>query len=243
MDNETFIKKVQQLGSTSDIENAKNLIRLSLEFFGDEIAFATSFGAEDQVITDLLFSHSRTFRIFTLDTGRLPQETCNVFEETRKRYGISIKILFPDTEQVESMVNEHGPNLFYDSVEKRKLCCRLRKIEPLKRELSGLKAWICGLRKEQSVTRSELNAAQWDEGNGLVRICPLANWTTQQVWEYIRNNNLPYNKLHDNGYPSIGCAPCTRAVKDGEDIRAGRWWWELPEHKECGLHLHRKVKG
>jgi phosphoadenosine phosphosulfate reductase len=175
-----------------------------------------------------------------LDTGRLPQETYDVIEETREKYNIEIKVMFPDLKQVEQMVNENGPNLFYESIENRKLCCRIRKVEPLKRALSELDAWICGLRAEQSPTRQKLDKVEWDENFNLIKINPLADWTQNQVWQYIKENNVPYNELHDKGYPSIGCAPCTRPIEPGENIRAGRWWWENPEHKECGLHLHKK---
>jgi phosphoadenosine phosphosulfate reductase len=160
-----------------------------------------------------------------------------LIEKTRRRYGLEIEVLVPDRLQVEAMAAWHGADLFYDSVENRKLCCHVRKVNVLKRELAGLDAWICGLRREQSVTRTDVQRVEWDDANGLIKINPLADWTTQQVWDYIRANDVPYNVLHDSGYPSIGCAPCTRAIAAGEDIRAGRWWWESPEHKECGLHL------
>lgn len=217
--------------------SAQELLKIVVERFGDKAALATSFGAEDQVLTDMLCRISDRPSIFTLDTGRLPEQTYEVMQATQDRYGIRIELLFPDYKKVEDMVNTHGPNLFFTSVETRKLCCRVRKIEPLKRKLSGLQAWICGLRAEQSVTRTEVKRIEFDESFGLIKVSPLADWTTEQVWNYIRQNKVPYNKLHDQGYPSIGCAPCTRAVHSGEDIRAGRWWWEEPEHKECGLHL------
>ena len=214
----------------------EQLLRYVTERFADKIALASSFGAEDQVLTDMLFRVSAPPRIFTLDTGRLPQETYDVMAATRQRYGIQIDIVFPDREQVEDMVNKHGPNFFYESIEARRLCCHARKVEPLKRALSGLQAWICGLRAQQSLTRTGLRRIEWDETFGLLKIAPLADWTTEQVWDYIKNNEVPYNKLHDEGYPSIGCAPCTRAIGPNDDIRSGRWWWEQPEHKECGLH-------
>ena len=208
-----------------------------LKQFGDRIALASSLSAEDQVITDLLAKCTPSPHIFTLDTGRLPPETYDVIQATNDKYGITIKILFPDREEVESMVAQRGPNLFHRSVELRKLCCRVRKVIPLQRELATLDAWITGLRREQSITRTELHVAEWDESNSLIKINPLADWTDDQVWDYIRTHDVPYNVLHDQGYPSLGCAPCTRAVRHIEDIRAGRWWWEDPEHKECGLHL------
>jgi phosphoadenosine phosphosulfate reductase len=212
------------------------LLRHLTDRFAHKVALASSFGAEDQVLTDMLCKVSGNPRVFTLDTGRLPQETYDVMAATRQRYGIQMDIVFPDREQVEDMVNKHGPNLFYESIEARKLCCQVRKIEPLKRALSGLQAWVCGLRTEQSPTRTDLQRIEWDETFGLLKISPLADWTTEQIWDYIRQNDVPYNKLHDQGYPSIGCAPCTRAIGPHDDIRAGRWWWEQPEHKECGLH-------
>jgi phosphoadenosine phosphosulfate reductase len=212
------------------------LLRHMMDRFADRIALASSFGAEDQVLTDMLCKVSGNPRIFTLDTGRLPQETYDIMAATRQRYGIQIDIVFPDREQVEDMVNTHGPNLFYNSIEARKLCCHIRKVEPLKRMLNGLQAWICGLRAEQSLTRINLQRIEWDDTFALLKISPLADWTTEQVWDYIKQNDVPYNKLHDQGYPSIGCAPCTRAIGPNDDIRAGRWWWEQPEHKECGLH-------
>ena len=222
---------------------AERLVEYAANRFGGSdgtagsVALATSFGAEDQVLTDMLCRAGGQVKVFTLDTGRLPEETYEVMEATRRRYGIEIDVLFPDRRQVEAMVRERGPNLFYESVENRKRCCSVRKIEPLKRGLAGLDAWICGLRKSQSVTRSDMEAVAWDGQFGLIKICPLADWSDDEVWQYIRRHNVPYNKLHGAGYPSIGCAPCTRPVEAGEDIRKGRWWWEYPEHKECGLHL------
>ncbi|MEI8248069.1 MAG: phosphoadenylyl-sulfate reductase [Lentisphaerota bacterium] len=212
------------------------LTRVS-EVFGDRVVFASALGAEDQVITDVIGRGGLKIPVITLDTGRLFNESYQLLEDIEEKYGIRVKLYFPDKESVESMTAEHGVNLFRESVENRKLCCRVRKIEPLRRSLSGYKAWICGLRREQSVTRSEIKTIEWDETNKLVKINPLADWTEVQVWEYIKNHEAPYNKLHDQGFPSIGCACCTRAVKRTEDVRAGRWWWELPEQKECGLHV------
>lgn len=216
---------------------AQDVLRLVLETFGRKAALSSSFGAEDMVVIDMLMKIDATARIFTLDTGRLPQETYNVIDATRQKYGATIEVFFPQAEAVEAMVAEHGMNLFYQSIEHRKLCCGVRKMEPLRRALSGLDAWITGLRREQSVTRSEVHKIQWDEGNQLVKVNPLVEWTGEDVWTYIREHNVPYNALHDRGYPSIGCAPCTRAVQPGEHERAGRWWWEHPETRECGLHV------
>ncbi|NTU68864.1 MAG: phosphoadenylyl-sulfate reductase [Chlorobiaceae bacterium] len=216
------------------------LLRLAAETFGTgRIAFSTSLGAEDQVITDLLHRDGLDVPIFTLDTGRLHQETYDVLDATRHHYGLRIDVLFPEASMVESLVTEYGPNLFYLSVEKRRECCRVRKIEPLRRKLSTLDAWICGLRREQSVTRLGVDIVEWDEAFGLFKLNPLVDATEAWVWEYIRTHGVPCNRLHDRGFPSIGCAPCTRAVEPGEDVRAGRWWWEQAEHRECGLHRHK----
>ena len=234
---ENLKESTPQLARETQSLDSQQLLAVVLERFGNRVALASSFGAEDQVLIDMLSRISIAVVVFTLDTGRLPQETYDVIEQTRKKYGMTIQIVFPDSAKVENMVKNHGPNLFYDSVENRKSCCAIRKVEPLKRFLSQLDAWIVGLRKEQSVTRTDLQPIEWDEANELIKVSPLINWTTEQVWSYIKKNDVPVNKLHDKGYPSIGCAPCTRAIKPGENIRAGRWWWENPEHKECGLHV------
>ena len=201
------------------------------------VAFANSFGAEDMVLTDIIAHRFRDqITIFSLDTGRLPVETYHVMQETEKQYGIKLNIYCPDTEALEHYVRTNGINAFYNSVDLRKRCCGVRKIEPLKRALKGQDAWITGLRAAQSVTRAELAKFEYDEGFGLNKCNPLTDWSEEDVWAYIRSNGVPYNKLHDMHYPSIGCAPCTRAISVGEDIRSGRWWWENPESKECGLH-------
>ncbi len=207
-----------------------------LEAYRGHIALASSLSIEDQVLTAMICRIRPETRIFTLDTGRLFPETYSLIERTNMTYGIKIQLFFPDYKQVEKMVAEHGVNLFYENVEKRRLCCHIRKLEPLKRAFDGLKVWICGLRHEQSVTRTDIRMVEWDEPHRLLKLNPLINWTEKQVWGYIHGHGVPYNKLHDQGFPSIGCQPCTRAVKPGEDIRAGRWWWENPLHKECGLH-------
>jgi phosphoadenosine phosphosulfate reductase len=208
----------------------------ALDLFGSKISFATSLGAEDQVITYMLAKTGKPVNIITLDTGRVFPETYDLLHRTVNRYGLQIKSYYPDTDQVEEMVNSNGINLFYESIENRKLCCHVRKIVPLRRALLGMDAWITGLRREQSVTRTDLNIVEWDAGNGLIKINPLLEWSEEQVWDFIKANNIPYNKLHDQGFPSIGCQPCTRAIEKGEDLRAGRWWWEMPDSKECGLH-------
>jgi phosphoadenosine phosphosulfate reductase len=231
------IETAQTLNAAWAGASPAEAISLALDYFGAErIAFSTSLGAEDQVITDILWRNNLPAPVFTLDTGRLPEETYRLLEETRKRYGLAIEVLFPEAETVQKMQSEHGPNLFYESIENRRLCCRARKVEPLSRKLSTLSAWICGLRRSQSVTRHELQLVEWDETFGLFKLNPLVLASEEWIWEYIRDNDVPYNELHDKGYPSIGCGPCTRAIEPGEDIRAGRWWWEQPELKECGLH-------
>ncbi|QKG80951.1 phosphoadenylyl-sulfate reductase [Tenuifilum thalassicum] len=205
-----------------------------------KIALASSMGAEDQVLTDMIVKIDPSVRIFTLDTGRLFYETYELIERTSLRYKKNIEIYFPSPEDVEKMVTEKGINLFYQSIENRKECCRVRKIEPLKRAFKELDVWICGLRRSQSATRTDNQLVEWDEANGLIKLNPLIDWSEEDVWKYIKENGVPYNPLHDKGFPSIGCQPCTRAIEPGEDIRAGRWWWENPETKECGLHNRKK---
>ncbi len=200
-------------------------------------AFANSLGAEDMVLTDLIAHHFPGISMFTLDTGRLPEETYDLMQRIRQRYGLTIQVYFPESAAVERYVAQHGPNAFYESVELRKSCCYIRKVEPLKRALQGKKAWITGLRREQALTRDSLELSSFDEVHGLQKFNPLCDWTTQEVWQYLKQQDVPYNALHDKFYPSIGCAPCSRAVTPGEDIRSGRWWWESAEAKECGLHV------
>ena len=217
--------------------NTEKLIEYILNQFRDKVALASSLGAEDQVLTHIMLKLNPEANIFTLDTGRLNPETYDVLEATNRKYDTKIEVVFPDFKRVEKMVNEQGPNLFYESVENRKLCCQIRKVEPLKRKLSGLEAWITGLRKAQSVTRNTLDIVELDEKHGILKFNPLADWSHEDVWGFIKKQDVPYNKLHEKGYASIGCAPCTRAIGDGEDVRAGRWWWEDPQSKECGLHI------
>jgi phosphoadenosine phosphosulfate reductase len=197
---------------------------------------ATGFGAEGMVLIDLIARHALPIRIITLDTGRLPEETLALIDRVRERYRVSIDVHAPDTQALEAFVTENGVNPFYRSVELRKECCALRKNEPLRRALVGKGAWITGLRREQSATRNDVGFEEFDTLHALPKFNPLADWTSDEVWCYLRAHDVPYNALHDRGYPSIGCAPCTRAVQPGEDARAGRWWWEASEHKECGLH-------
>ena len=223
---------------TLEAMDAVELLGWALERFRPRIALASSFGAEDVVLIDLLMELDPRARVFTLDTGRLHSETYALAQALRDRYGLAIEVYFPRTEAVEAMVRAHGVNLFYASVENRKLCCGVRKVEPLDRALEGLDAWITGLRREQAVTRGRVRKVEIDaDHGGIVKLNPLADWSWDRVWGYIRDRAVPYNALHDAGFPSIGCAPCTRAVRPGEDLRAGRWWWEQDAAaKECGLH-------
>jgi phosphoadenosine phosphosulfate reductase len=212
------------------------LMRVAAREYGPA-AFSSSLGAEDMVLTDLIYTHHLAVDIFTLDTGRLPPETYTLLEAIGARYGARPRIVFPRTEPVEDYVNQHGINGFYNSVELRKSCCFIRKVEPLKRALASKRAWVTGMRREQSVTRNELPLQAYDPAYRLEKFNPLADWSHDEVWTYVRERAVPYHALHDRGYPSIGCAPCTRPVAPGEDVRAGRWWWESPESKECGLHV------
>ena len=221
--------------------SAEDVLGWAIESFGSRIALVTSFAAEGVVVVDILTRMGVAPRILTLDTGRLAPESYDVMEAVRLRYGLTIEVLFPRADAVEAMVREEGVNLFYQSVEARKRCCAVRKVEPLRRGLAGLGAWITGLRREQAATRADVRKVEIDaEHGGIVKVNPLADWSWDDVWSYVRRHDVPYNRLHDQGYPSIGCAPCTRAVSPGEDPRAGRWWWEEgPVAKECGLHPGR----
>lgn len=199
-------------------------------------AFASSFGAEDMVLTDMIARHALPIRLFTLDTGRLPGETYALIERTRVHYSLPIEVYYPDRSALERYVRDNGINAFYRSVTLRQECCAIRKTEPLRRALTGSDAWISGMRRAQSATRSALEIEEFDSTHGIAKFNPLADWFEDDVWDYLRGHAVPTNALHARGYPSIGCAPCTRAVLPGEDIRAGRWWWETGENKECGLH-------
>ena len=199
--------------------------------------FASSLAAEDMVLTDLILKDALPIGIFSLETGRLHAETLAMIERVKDRYGYDIALFRPQPQAVDNYVNQHGLNAFYDSVELRKACCGIRKVEPLGRALAGNKAWITGQRRAQSTTRQELAVQEDDLGHAMQKFNPLADWSEQDIWDYLRDNGVPYNVLHDRGYPSIGCEPCTRAIAPGEDVRAGRWWWENPESKECGLHV------
>lgn len=207
------------------------------------VVFANSLGAEDMVLTDLIAKYQPDIAMFSLDTGRLPKETYDLIQEVGQRYTLPLQVYFPDSGLVEAYVAQNGINGFYDSVERRKGCCYVRKVEPLRRALKGKGAWITGMRRDQAVTRGSLEASAFDTDNGLQKFNPLLEWSHNDVWAYIRQNDVPYNKLHDQFYPSLGCAPCTRSVSPGEDVRAGRWWWEDPRSKECGLHVSQKPSG
>jgi len=205
-------------------------------------ALASSLGAEDMVLTDLIAKHAPAIEIFTLDTGRLHAETYRLLQQTSDHYDLRIRVHYPDGVALERLVADHGINGFFDSVARRKACCEVRKVEPLRRALAGKRAWITGLRRAQSPGRARLPLQEHDTINGLEKFSPLADWQEQDVWAYLHVFGVPYNALHDRGFPSIGCEPCTRAVTPGEDIRAGRWWWEEPGGKECGLHPAKRVQ-
>ncbi len=218
------------VGATQD-----TLARIARDF--SPAVFASSLAAEDMVITDLILKAGLPIGIFSLETGRLHPETLAVLDDVKATYGYEIALFRPQAEAVDAYVAANGLNAFYDSVEMRRECCRIRKVEPLGRALAGNKAWVTGQRRAQSTTRAELAVQEDDPAHGMIKFNPLADWSEEDVWNYIRANGVPYNALHDQGYPSIGCAPCTRSVQPGEDIRAGRWWWENPDSKECGLHM------
>ncbi len=212
-------------------------LRLLSETFPGQIIFSTSFGWEDQVITQMIFSNNLSIKVFTLETGRLFPETYYTWNRTLEIYGQPIHAYYPQAAAVEQMVSTKGPSSFYESVENRKECCGIRKIEPLKRALAGNDLWVTGIRADQSANREDMENLEWDEGNQLIKFHPIFAWSLDEVKAYINKHNIPYNPLHDKGFPSIGCAPCTRAVREGEDFRAGRWWWEDQSKKECGLHV------
>lgn len=228
--------KIDQLNKEFEGKNPEAVLNYFLHEYGNRIALASSLGLEDQMLTDIILKIKKDARIFTIDTGRLFPETYSLIDKTNLKYNFKMEVYFPESKAVEEYVYQNGINAFYESIEKRKACCNVRKIQPLLRALSTLDVWICGLRKEQAITRSEIDVVEWDDANKLIKINPLARFTEEEVWDYILKNNVPYNVLHKKGFPSIGCQPCTRAVAEGEDIRSGRWWWENPDQKECGLH-------
>lgn len=229
-------QEIDRLNSQFEKAEPEEVLKYFIEKFGDRIALSSSLSIEDQTIADMMLKIDPHVRIFTLDTGRLFPETYQLIDKTNYRYNIKMEVFCPLAEPLQQFVRQQGINPFYESIEKRHACCQVRKLEPLQRAFKGLDAWICGLRQSQSVTRNDMRLVEWDERHSLLKINPLIHWSEEQVWQYIRANHVPYNKLHDQGFPSIGCEPCTRAVKPGEDIRSGRWWWESPDHRECGLH-------
>ena len=235
---ESLMRKIRSIANELESKPAHEILKWGFKKYGDKMVLGSSFGAEDVVLIDMMCNINRNLtRVFTLDTGRLNQETYDLIDKIRKKYDIKVDVYFPNASDVEEMVANKGMNLMYESVENRKLCCNVRKIEPLKRALKQFDCWITGLRREQSTTRNKILKIEVDTlNNNITKLNPLADWTNDEIWKYIRKNKVPYNELHDRGYPSIGCEPCTRAIKEGEDPRAGRWWWENDTHKECGLH-------
>ncbi len=227
---------IEQWNSEFGTGSAEKVLSYFLTKFKGKIALSSSLSVEDQLLTDMVVNIDADAEIFTLDTGRLFPETYDLIDRTAKKYKKEIKVYFPEAADVEKMVHDKGMNLFYSSIENRKLCCNLRKLKPLARAMKGLDVWITGLRREQSVTRLDMQMIEWDENNNLLKLNPLINWTEAEVWKRIKERNIPYNPLHKKGFVSIGCQPCTRAILPGEDPRAGRWWWENPETRECGLH-------
>lgn len=227
----------ERLNGLSNIDALRTLA----ELFPGDVIFSTSLGYEDQVITDMILANDIPIKIFTLDTGRMFSETYSVWKKTNDRYATTIETYFPKADAVEKLMTEKGPYSFYDSVENRKECCGIRKVEPLNRALKGNKIWITGIRADQSANRQTMTQLEWDESHQLFKFHPLMDWTFEQVKQYVKDNHVPYNPLHDRGFVSIGCQPCTRALQPGEDFRAGRWWWEDNSKKECGLHTHEEV--
>ncbi|QDK83767.1 phosphoadenylyl-sulfate reductase [Spirosoma sp. KCTC 42546] len=233
----TLESLTEQLNGLSNVEALRTLA----ELFPGEVVFSTSLGYEDQVITDLILANNIPIKIFTLDTGRMFSETYSVWKKTNDRYGAKIEAYFPDAQAIEKLMTTKGPYSFYDSVENRKECCGIRKVEPLNRALKGQKIWITGIRAEQSANRQSMPQLERDDAHDLFKFHPLMDWTFEEVKQYIKDHHVPYNPLHDRGFVSIGCQPCTRAIQEGEDFRAGRWWWEDNSKKECGLHSREEA--
>ena len=230
--------ELQELNKKFESTTPEAVLRWVDETFGSRAVQVSSFGLEDVALYDMYWKVNDSARVMTLDTLRLPTETYTLLDQVQIRYGIEIETIHPDLEAVRSMIKEKGFNFFYKGIENRKFCCNVRKVEPLNNALAGVDAWITGLRRDQGMERGEIDIVEWDDAHENYKVNPLANWTFDQVQAYVKTNNVPYNELHDRGYPSIGCAPCTRAIKPGEDLRAGRWWWESdPDAKECGLHI------
>lgn len=235
MDKET----IEELNKSLQTKSPQDVLAYAISKYGDDLKIASSLGVEDQVLTHMAVSISKNVKVFVLDTGRLHQETYDVLDLTKAALSVNYEIFFPKNEKVEKMIRSKGVNSFYQSIDNRKECCFIRKVEPLQRALSNAKAWVTGLRRQQSVTRQSLPVIEFDEAHNIVKLNPLATWTELDVWNYVDQHNIPTNYLHKKGFPSIGCAPCTRAIKEGEDVRAGRWWWESPDQKECGLHIKK----
>ena len=231
--NETIISS---LNAAIEGKSETESLAILADLFPGEVVFSTSLGYEDQVITDFILKNNLNVTIFTLDTGRLFSETYMTLQKTNNRYDTKIKVYYPQTDSVETLVSTKGPLSFYDSVENRKECCFIRKVEPLNRALKGAKIWVTGIRAEQSGNRHDMPQLEWDEAHQLVKFHPILHWSFEEVKTFVKSNGIPYNPLHDKGFVSIGCAPCTRAIQEGEDFRAGRWWWEDESKKECGLH-------
>lgn len=230
-------REIAELALAYEERGPQDVLCWTLERFGSRAALCTSFQADGMAILDMAWRINPKVRVFTIDTGRLPQETYDLLDRVREKYGIEIEVYFPDATQVESIVRRHGTNLFYRSVQLRLLCCEARKVLPLRRVLATLDAWVTGLRRDQSATRATIRKIEIDHDHGgLVKVNPLADWTQNKVWDYLRAHDVPYHPFYDQGYTSIGCAPCTRPTNPGEDPRAGRWWWEKETPKECGLH-------
>jgi phosphoadenosine phosphosulfate reductase len=230
------LNKVEKIIAKLEGKEALVVLNELISITNEKIVFSTSFGYEDQVISHFIFENNLPINVFTLDTGRLFPETYSVYNSTLNRYKKPIEVYNPNTIELEKLLTKKGPFSFYDSTENRIECCNIRKVEPLKRALNGFTIWITGIRSEQSPNRKNMPMVEWDNGNQIIKVHPLLNWTLEGVKKFIKQNNIPYNPLHDKGFVSIGCQPCTRAIKDGEDFRAGRWWWEDVNKKECGLH-------
>ena len=229
---------IKSLNREFEASSPQDILAWASQNLGSSVALATSFQVQGMVLVDMFAKTDPEARIFTLDTGRLHSHTYDAMEKTREKYNINIEVLFPDRTEVEEMVTSHGVNLFYKSVENRRLCCQVRKTNPLNGYLKTLDGWITSIRADQTEQRADSSKFEIDYLHGrMLKINPILDWTTDQVWDYVRKNDVPYNKLHDMGYPSIGCAPCTRAIEEGEDPRAGRWWWEQGSDKECGIHF------
>jgi phosphoadenosine phosphosulfate reductase len=232
---------VQPMGEHLNVEFERQAVAVrerlagAVQEFG-RVVYSSSLGAESIVLTDIIWSHLPEIDVFTIDTGRLHEETYDLIGKLQGRYKRTFRVVYPDDKALENLVASQGINGFYNSLEARTACCHTRKVEPFKRAIAGYGAWVTGLRREQSATRAQAQAVEWDAENGLHKISPILDWTEEQIWQYIRARKLPYNSLHDRQYPSIGCSPCTRAIQPGESRRAGRWWWEQSESRECGLH-------